>query len=1355
MSNELYQNTVFDLEANKVPKAVILPAEHDVVIGSIVKLDGRSSTDPEGVGLTYIWKFEQIPIGSEVEGQGFELVETDSSVVAFAPDVTGIYKVSLVVNDGSLSSDPALSVLNAKLILVPHGQGYVPDASFIWNYLSDFWKIVDGKKRFETFWSGAIQIVSSQVLKLYQYDYNKSIQDIQELFQRRWVAFEPELELDPEKVSFILADDQAGLGASTEVLDPATSDVAAVQPPFTTQVLVKKSEGVFDKTHYGQSIFQHRMLQVAGRSFLKARASAVTVALNSGTDGETPVSSVTFKGTGFTADMVGKTLRILAPDSIAGDYHIDSYVSPTEVTVDVGTPWVSTKTGVEYTVLDTETTHNAFFTDLANVPTGLEDAPWRFSSTLHHSEIDFEKAGVSPGDLLEAEIQRADTKHTTVLKMQVVSVDRHYLGFVLNTEVLEDGVASLGFSVEDQINLSSDLQVPGLFQGVAGELLYTSEAQEVKDEVTSIAFKRQFFEKLLTWESLIDIGPFQIFVRPLRILRNTKIPVDDDLRSVPVLQEYIKQPELVQQGTQVFLHHEGELTAIERLPLVLAENLDYIIDNESKITGFCSLTQGSNQITAPFGDFVDRDIREGDEITVTAGSSDILFNVRRVVDQQTLRVFPISTLTVARAPFKIARRVSGQFIRFVKAFSPKNPAPVRLWGEISYYDNSDAVEDNFGVLVGLHKDDLLKIDSAIPYKSAVHGLMYALATGSTIANLELAGQILLGLPFALYPGRILDIKPGFRKREDGSPLYGRVLVESHDSQGNPLGLTSIYYYPHGRQIDDPNNPGTWIPAVPKYSGLADNPDTGAAYQVGDLLAQFTPLSKGVKILEYLTDVGPDSLTNLRSSQRRPEEVLRKYHTWQLIVNSDLVSGVDVDIVARFLSTAKPHHTFITSSLLFSAEEFVSVKDKVVFDWKLRFFENPGTALSSSVSFPAKDTDGTLIQFGGNFYTRYWSGEDLETTYLSSEVRSTTGGFLTATPTRFHDTPFVRPGDVLYITQGNNKGFYPITTVVDDERLEVSGAAFVTFVPNLLIDPPLEQRFIVFRPMRNPIWEGTVEVEKDDDAVNTQVDVGLFSAGPAVGDTLVFKEDGGPTVSRKYYIKEVKPFTNPPHVHVEPPIKEDTGTYSAWIVREHLLTNRLVHRDGDPNPTFTATFAPGSKVVEFSAPSDWRNLALVIPGDSLEYDGLSYQVIKNNPKTRRLIVSPAYGGGSPSTGLAEISRPGLTASPLSFDFLDRLPRESVELTLVLPSGSVNKLMTTAGSPDVQTTGSTNFNDLGVMTGDFVVLLEGGDSAKDVGYGAGVYPILELVSNTVLRLTDDLTHTIAAGVRYGIRRKRPRA
>lgn len=105
----------------------------------------------------------------------------------FYPDVPGFYKFDLIVFDGELVSAPAITVVNVLASAIP--RGVIPNLSFFWDYLSNFWSLVDNKQRIDTFWSASAQIVASELLNLWQIDYSKSLRDIQRSIQRRWLHY--------------------------------------------------------------------------------------------------------------------------------------------------------------------------------------------------------------------------------------------------------------------------------------------------------------------------------------------------------------------------------------------------------------------------------------------------------------------------------------------------------------------------------------------------------------------------------------------------------------------------------------------------------------------------------------------------------------------------------------------------------------------------------------------------------------------------------------------------------------------------------------------------------------------------------------------------------------------------------------------------------------------------------------------------------------------------------------------------------------------------------------------------------------------------------------------------------------
>lgn len=1335
-----------------VPMAVIVPTEQEVVVGSIVQLDGRSSLDPNDLGLTYTWSFSQVPIGSQVGSFGFTDLETDSSIISFAPDITGTYKIRLVVSDGVTVSDPIDSIVDVRVILVPYHQGFVPDAGFVWNYLSDFWNLVPDKRRFEVVWSSMIQVTASEMLKLYQYQYNRSIRDIQETIQKRWLSFSPSLDLDRNQTSFILSDETAGSLASTEIINPRTGLSESSQPTYSNIIIISKTEGDFTKTKFGSQTAVGRLLRLGRRTFTLSRTSPIFKSLNYGIDGSTSGTNI-FNGSNFTSLMIGSTLRILGPASpLVGDYVIDSFSNSTQVTISnppIGVTW-SGSSGMEYTVLPATAQNTAFFADRSQVPAALEDQSWRMSSTLISNQYDFDQQGVSIGDLVEIEILRLDLQVLSTFFVQVTGVDRNRLSFAFNLTELVDGTITGGLTNDIQVTLATDLIVPGISSDINGDLTYTLLAETIRSTVTSVRFKRTYFEKILTTASEINVGAFSIVARPVRIIRNSRIVIDPTVISVPILQEYIKQPDVIRDGGQIFFVANDIRTQVPRDPYLLAENLDYIIDDESTLSGICRTHQGNDQITVPFGDLIDRSVSEGDILEVTQGTTVETFDIRQVLAADKLQVSPEPTITSTAALFTIRRRISGKFIRFIDGvFSKTAPAPNRLWSEVTYFDNRNAVENNFGILVGVRREDLDRVGSGISYKSAVAGLMYALSRGPTISNLALSGHILLGLPFAQNAGVIQEINPEFRVRNNGSPLFGRILIEGRDKNNVSTGVTNIYFYPQGRQLFD-SSTGKWIPAVPDFSGLAVNPNTGLEYIVGDSVTQFAPLAKGVKIQEYLAT--PDLFDPL-VAQGNIASQLQKYHAFQIVVNSDIVTSTDTDLVAQFLTKAKAHYVRLTSSLGLSLEDFVDVQDAISFSRLVSLFDCSDLGTPTALKFDGGDENRAVVSLDGFFYTRYLVGNDLVTAQGSSMVQTLSGGLITARPLNNEswDPPLTRVGDILQITKGDNSGKYFIAAVTDDTHLSLDLGTDV-------FETLSSQEFIIYRPLRNPIWSGKVVITSGNSTVPVQETSGglggIGASGVSVGDKLVFSDLSvlNPTVSALYTVLSVSPGSSPVVVISAGPI-ETSGTYDAWIVRDGLMTSGEIEPPGTSGEVFYISGTVTDNRISFvdtgGHRNSWLNVALLRPGSMIVIDSVPYEVLQLEPGLRRVVVTQSLLANYTDKQATIDLRPGRPTVPVSVDFLDRTPSDYLILELVSSITTGDDIQTTSGSKIATLTVET-LSGLGVVPGDYLHLLEGGDSTRNVGYGEGVFPIQSGSGSSATLIVNLLT---TGTFRYSIIRKVP--
>ncbi|MEP9409884.1 MAG: hypothetical protein HRF42_00495 [Candidatus Brocadia sp.] len=85
--------------------------EQSAKVNDLVVLDGSKSSDIDGNKLYYSWKFASVPSGSTVT------LENPTTVnPTFKPDVPGVYIINLIVNDGSLNSEPSNVSVNVSAL---------------------------------------------------------------------------------------------------------------------------------------------------------------------------------------------------------------------------------------------------------------------------------------------------------------------------------------------------------------------------------------------------------------------------------------------------------------------------------------------------------------------------------------------------------------------------------------------------------------------------------------------------------------------------------------------------------------------------------------------------------------------------------------------------------------------------------------------------------------------------------------------------------------------------------------------------------------------------------------------------------------------------------------------------------------------------------------------------------------------------------------------------------------------------------------------------------------------------------------------------------------------------------------
>jgi hypothetical protein len=183
-TNKLYSNDLADLAVGEVrPDDVLV---FNGIAYDIIALGHDSTGDYVEISDTLIPDSLSLRAFKIIHQFGF--INQNVVKPTFYPDVLGFFKFSLRVYDGYAWS--LLSITVASIVAQVLPRGLTPQTNFMWSYLSDFWKLVDDRGRYEVVWSGMMQFFAGELLNLWQHEYAKSLRDIQRTFQRRWLAYQ-------------------------------------------------------------------------------------------------------------------------------------------------------------------------------------------------------------------------------------------------------------------------------------------------------------------------------------------------------------------------------------------------------------------------------------------------------------------------------------------------------------------------------------------------------------------------------------------------------------------------------------------------------------------------------------------------------------------------------------------------------------------------------------------------------------------------------------------------------------------------------------------------------------------------------------------------------------------------------------------------------------------------------------------------------------------------------------------------------------------------------------------------------------------------------------------------------------
>jgi len=884
---------------NLPPVADLAFTNIDALIGSIIQLDGRKSRDPEGNSLQFKWRFLQVPAGSGLTDTSFRSIRPSGAAVSFIPDILGLYVVELVVNDGELDSEPKTCYVNVKLSQVPIGEGLVPDAQFLWQYISNFWSLVEDRQYITSIWSSVIQLIGAEIIKTWSNDYNKSLKTIQENVQRRWQKVGTTTDLSSYQQRVIVGNTSDGEDGTTgdPGVGPGSGTTNSVYIPTATADLTAMD------VNYGA---KGRLIVINGEAV--------------------SISRITKKEVGGT------------------EYNI---VALSDGVVD-----------------------------------GMVGVTWRVPHLLHVPGLDLEAEGVRPGDTLVFEVKRRDIGYAAELRAQIVGVTGQRIGFEFTLNELAPGAETIDRDLFYQ--LVRDIKIASHTE---------SDESAAKKAEALLGFTPPGVNL-----STRPFSRYRVTFRAKKILHNSVVNVADEAVSIPALQEQVYQPDVI-----------------------LRENLDYTVE-------------------------------------------------------------------------------SGQVQFSSGLFTAADPAPEVFWAETIFYDNSGVIENNFGRLVNLSRDDLTEKRTRAPYLSAVKGLFYAMTNGPTIGNIRLGLQILLGLPFAEERGYILSIEEGYSTDSDGNDI-SRMLAEDLDSAGRRTGFRRTYFYP------------TAI-------GLETNPVTRTLYKAGDIIQQWSPVSRGVEVQDYV------KAPKWWEYALRGLEIL-KFFVFRVVIDTQIFDTNDALFAFDFVRTIKPAYTRVVLSVLTSLYDDIDIEVSLIQSGTYSLYDDV-RGMESTYKLNNVSSHGyTLWSIGSRPFSSRIVGlvRDLVTSNLGGEVVATSAIGWDSSLLRARidaDVPYsgapVREGDILAIAPGFPGAFsyawglYEIKSVDSDHRVTLKCAA----IP----DDPTTYDFValststfnfgtnitatILRRETNPVLKGNDLSAPGGGNVVTSATAKFMSNGVGVDDHLIIE-----------------------------------------------------------------------------------------------------------------------------------------------------------------------------------------------------------------------------------------------------------
>lgn len=1042
------ENWFIGNELSSQPVAVLANSDFFNVVNTPITIDGSLSySDDENDTLYFEWSFSQTPINSSVRDR--DLVIVGEGLVRFSPDVVGDYIIQLVVraaNGGC--SEPVEAVVHCSALLKAWNEKLELDSSWIWELLPDFWSVVPSldRTKVESFWNGISQIMGSDFLTLYNTDFNKSISSIQDKILLRWYGIDPKLALTSRNTIIV----NSASEVSMDILSANKAELSV--NPFRDNSF--NSFGIMPN-NYKIRVNSKVLSSDVGRSV-----------------------TIVFDNTEHIRSIIGVSYE---DNEWSLNSPIYTITKPTEVSIflhKTSKNLYGISGGLVENLIDLHN-NTAYFAN------SISGQTLQVNCTLI-AEYDIEKEGVSPGDLLVSEITNLEGNIKLTVSSKILACRKNVVVFAPS---IEDG-----WITEDNSN-----EVVALF-GVKKPLITAI--------FNSGKFRSRYFNTEISSSDPIYFGEASFRVIPKYIVRNTMIPIDDNILQFLSVSEFIGIPEI---HDRVLYGKDEVRVSIDRDPVNLTPNIDYVITSVEYYGGGLHGLAGSNSIHSEDCNFELHHVLPGDTLKILTGFSKGSYLISTVDGKQLTLETPVPNL-LFEDDFLIIRKLEKNYLRFNSVFSPESPCPPYLWAETSILSNDTAIENNFGKAVKLTREEYRAWGLPNTYKAIITSLMNTKISGPFFDSVRRAVSTIEGIPIIEVAGIIREITLSYIHDQQGNPKKDRILVEDLDDFGEPTGFYRVFYCKAQNAL-----------SLEEFSGININPRTAQPFNEGDLVYAGDILGKGVIIEDKYT------------SASFPVVGLLAYHTFRIVSDVDAIiqNREAIGYLYSFLREIRPHYVWMLFVLLKYLVDTIEIEESVLFKYRLRLFDDAYHLLIGASIFDEYLQSFQMFDSPNRMLRSIWRTDDLVIVDTDT-VRSPTGGFITPPEYTYFDGDVVRPGDYLLIKNKRYRGLYPITAVLSDTDLSVdNGGHMVDF-----------NEVYSFEVIRDTLGIHPV-LATVDEGINSHIgiDDGIQSSDISIGDLVSFTEEGAETYR---IIRSVDIQNN--RYEVVPELTLPAGDYPVNIIR---------------------------------------------------------------------------------------------------------------------------------------------------------------------------------------------------------------